>query len=150
MKECPYCGLENADDHAQCSTCHTPLSTPANLAEQGSLRSKEQYVISPQEQRFWDRMTFRQFAIVIVRLQALLMIIYAVEAVSHVLPYLNQIGGIFFSPIPVASELRLSVLMAILRVILYVVAAFVLIQRTEQLLSWMVKDSVQDQPPDKV
>ena len=68
MKKCIYCGLENADDAVMCTTCQTEfVTTPGGLPP--SLRSE--YLITPDEWRYWNRMTFRQFAVFIVRLAAL-------------------------------------------------------------------------------
>src|ERR1017187_6610737 len=86
MKECPYCGLQNPDEAVQCTTCHTSLTHPPPPAEPNS---SNEYEISPEEQRLWDRLTFRQFAILMIRLQAVWLLFYAALDATYLSRYLN-------------------------------------------------------------
>jgi hypothetical protein len=144
MKKCPYCGLENADDAVTCTTCRTEfVASPTPLPEALS----NEYLISPEEWRYWNRMTFRQFAVVIVRLAALWCFFEAVlELVSIVrytltLPYM-------LSTSRYGSPFGMDFYVFVLRVGIRVVAGFLLIFNGEKILSWLVKDGVQRQPPE--
>jgi hypothetical protein len=92
MKKCTYCGLENPDEAVMCSTCHTEFVAPSQPSP--PLPSDE-HVISPEEQRFWERMTFRQFAILIVRLQAVWLLFYAVIDATYLPGYFTRARGDF-------------------------------------------------------
>ncbi len=126
-----------------CSTCHTEFvaaspSTAPPLAQE--------YVMSWVEQRYWERMTFRQFAVVIVRLEALLLFFYAALDVT----YLPRFAiGMYraSSYYALTPEYRLEMVLAVLRILMNVAAGFALIMYTERILSWLVKDSVSKSPP---
>jgi hypothetical protein len=144
MKKCSHCGLENPDDAVVCSTCHTGFVTekPAPAAPLAEL--PDEYVISPLEQSFWQRMTFRQFAVLFVRLQALWFFFDAAVEATYLPNYIlefNQISSYSHA----SPSLRLNSSLLVLRIGLHVVAGFALIFNAEKLLSWLVKDSVQRQ-----
>lgn len=151
MKKCIYCGLENADDAVMCTTCHTEfVATPGGLPA----AIKNEYMISPDEWRFWNRMTFRQFAVVIVRLAGLWCFFEtALEATvfvrfTMILPYLisrpiGSMGGYPYS-LSLASEFFVP----LLRAGLCVVAGCILMFAPERLLSWLVRGAVLRQPPE--
>jgi hypothetical protein len=87
-------------------------------------------------------MTFRQFAILIVRLQAVWFVVYALIEATYLPGY--------FARARVAYSLMNSALFfAILRMILHVAAAIALIAHAERVLSWLVKDSIPKAPADK-
>lgn len=148
MKKCIYCGLENADDAVVCTTCHTEfVATPGGLPP--SLRNE--YLISPEEWRFWNRMTFRQFAVVIVRLAALWCFFEAaLEATTLaqymvILPFLMS-STRSYSPYPYAMVSQLF--LPVLRIGVCVVAGFVLFFNAARVLSWLVRGDVRRQPPE--
>jgi len=148
MKHCPYCGKDFADEIELCPVDgrrlepfgEAPVSTPPAPA------IRQQYVMSPEETRFWQRMTFRQFAILMVRLQAVWLFFNAIVEGTYLLNYLNLSSpyGAYFTMSPSA---KLSLFLLILRIILHVAAAIAVIQKAEAILGWLVKDSVQEQPP---
>src|SRR5262249_20284153 len=79
MKKCPYCGLENSDAAIECATCRA------------SLQSEEPTeTMNPQEMRFWQRMTRRQLALLIVRLQAVWLFFYAFVDLTYLPRYLAK------------------------------------------------------------
>ncbi|MGH7972137.1 MAG: hypothetical protein ACREIC_25770, partial [Limisphaerales bacterium] len=86
-----------------------------------------------EEQRFWERMTFRQFAALFLRLQAIWLLWYAALELTNIPAYIERsyAGVIHFSP----GAFRI-----ILRVILHVAAAVAVIQYAERILSWLVRD----------
>jgi hypothetical protein len=143
MKTCPYCGLENPDQALQCGTCHTALSIPPPpLPER-----KGEYVMPPEERRFWERITFRQFALLMVRLQAVWFLYYAVLDLTYLPYYLTELHRALGYP-SAAAAARRDLFFALLRVILSITAAAALIQNADRLLSWLVKDWFAKQPSD--
>ena len=86
-------------------------------------------------------MTFRQFAILMIRLQALYLLFYAAVDATYLSRYFT-----FFSTVSAYSALspaaKLDLLMLLLRIIAHVAAAIFLIQHGERVLSWLVKDCV--------
>lgn len=141
MKKCTYCGLENPDEAVMCSTCRTEFVAPSQLS---SPDPSGEYVISPEEKRFWERMTFRQFAILMIRLQAVWLLFYAVVDATYLPRYFR-----FSSPYPLYKQISFDVFLAILRIILHLAAAVALIQHAERVLSWLVKDCISEPPPNK-
>jgi hypothetical protein len=136
MKKCNYCGLENSDEATQCVTCHTDLAVPTSGAPQPQTRS----VTSLDEQHFWERMTFRQFAALFLRLQAIWLLWYAVLDLTYIPSYIGRTyaGGLYFSP---------GAFRWILRIVLHVAAAVAVIQYADRILSWLVRDWIRNQPP---
>ena len=142
MKKCTYCGLENPDESVECLTCHTSLTRPqATKAE-----PKGNAGISPEEQLFWEKMTFKDFAILMVRLQAVWLLINAVMYATYLPSYFTRARGTL-SYEPLYSQISPGLFFAILRIILNVALALALIQYAERLLRWLVKDSIPKSPP---
>ncbi len=147
MKKCVYCGLENADDAVMCATCHTEfVPTPGGLPP--ALRNE--YMISPEEWRYWHRMTFRQFAVVIVRLAGLWCFFTAALESSSLVQYMAVMP--FFMPnargIPSYPYALVQLFVPLLRVGVCVIAGFILFSNGERILSWLVRSAVQRQPPE--
>lgn len=92
-------------------------------------------------------MTFRQFAVLIIRLQALWLFFNAVLDGTYLPYYIREwtIGGSFTRASP---AMQLNSWMLLLRIALNVIGGIALILHTEKLLSWMIKDLVPQQPPD--
>lgn len=139
MKKCPYCGLENPEDAAVYATCKTELDprpsapvTPRELPE---------YKISPDEQRFWDKMTFRQFAVIVIRIQSLWLFFYAALDLTYLPRYFPPTGYLGTHP-SLTTAGTIEVTMTILRIALNVAAGVFLIQKTERILTWLVKDCI--------
>jgi hypothetical protein len=87
MKKCRDCGVEYPDDAAQCLTCHTALVVPSASAQHDP---KTEPVMSREEQRFWERMTFRQFTILFLKLQAVWLLFSAAVDVTYLPPYFTR------------------------------------------------------------
>jgi hypothetical protein len=139
MKKCNYCGFENPNEAVQCVTCHTPLVVPSQTAQP---EPSGEYVISPEEKCFWERMTFRQFAILMIRLQAVWLLFYAVIDATYLPRYFS-----LSSRSPLYTQISFTVFLAILRIILHVAVAVALIQHAERVLGWLVKDCIPKPPP---
>lgn len=140
MKTCSYCGVENPDDAVICSTCHTDFAdlTPP-------LKNRDEMSLA--EERFWQRMTFRQFAVLIVRLVALGLFFQALIEATEFLRFLANLSMVI-SPAVSYPLFRTDAILLMLRIGLRVIVGFVLLFNTEGLLSWLVKGSVLWQPPD--
>ena len=81
MKKCVNCGFESKDETLSCPSCSTDTFTSASPEALG-------HIISPEEQRFWERMTFRQFAVFLIRLQALYLFVEAINYATYLLDYI--------------------------------------------------------------
>ena len=124
MKKCVNCGFESADEAVRCPTCSTDTFTSTSPEALG-------HIISPEEQRFWERMTFRQFAVFIIRLQALWLLFSSVIEATHLLPYLMAHQR--FSTYP---------FLILLRGALYLAFAIICLRYAERIVSWFVKDII--------
>jgi hypothetical protein len=140
MKLCKSCGKEYSDNLEMCPEDGHPLSAIAEMPTAGSSseQAQESVVISSAEQRFWDRMTFREFAILIVRLQALWILFPVLVELTYLPGYLSTIyPEQRFVLLP--PDMKRSFYLALLRIALRSavgVAAFIY---AERLLSWLAK-----------
>jgi hypothetical protein len=101
--------------------------------------------MAPEERRFWEQMTFRQFTILFLRLQAVWLLFYAAIDVTYLPPYFARLNGAS-SYSASSSGARLGFFLALLRVILHVVAALAVIQYSERVVSWFARDWIPKQP----
>jgi hypothetical protein len=149
MKRCSDCGVEYPDEATLCVTCHTDLVAPSALAGQDS---ETEPGMSPEEHRFWERMTFRQFTSLFLRLQALWLLFNAAIEATFLPPYFSGFDALS-SHFLRSPALSLSFFLALLRIILHVVAALALIMYSERVVSWFARDwisaltSVDDKSP---
>ena len=150
MKHCTYCGKEYPDNLEVCpidgeslrGTGETP--TPTHLADADA----QSNVISTAEQHFWERMTFRDFGIVIVRLQALWILFPAIVELTYLPGYLSAIyPAERYNLLP--PDMRHSFDLALLRIALRVIVAVLAFQNADRLLSWLAKGLVSKQSPTK-
>jgi hypothetical protein len=134
MKKCANCSFDNPDDAMRCQSCNTTTFISASPESAGG------HIISPAEGRYWERMTFRQFAIVVIRIQALWFLINAALEVTYLPRYFVSTSmGIRMTS---SASGRLDLFMLILRMILNIAGAIAAIQFAERILSWLVKDSI--------
>jgi hypothetical protein len=128
MRKCSYCGLDNADEATHCATCQSDLLPPS-----AHTRPKSQIdtAMSPEEHRFWERMTFRQLAILFLRMQAVWFLFYAVFDVTYLPTDIIRLNDV--SPHAASAPgLKLNLFMTLLRVLLNATAALVVIQKAAQ------------------
>lgn len=93
-------------------------------------------------------MTFRQFAVLIIRLQAVWLVFDAIVDLSYLPTYIARFNN--SSPTSFSyGDVRRTLFLAILRTILHFAAAVALIQYADRVLSWLVRDWIQKPPPDK-
>ena len=90
MKKCANCAFESPDEAMSCPSCSTDTFISTSPEALG-------HIISPEEQQFWERMTFRQFAIFLIRLQALWLFFYAVIDASYLTDYLTPCRSFYTS-----------------------------------------------------
>jgi hypothetical protein len=128
MKKCANCGLESSDETISCPACSTDTFVSATPQVFG-------HTISPAEARFWERMTFRQFAVFLIRLQALWFIFEAINYCTYLLDYIS----------PTVHFTRYAYLV-VLRIGLHVALAIFCIRYADQIVSWFVKDIIPKPP----
>jgi hypothetical protein len=128
MKKCANCGLESPNEMISCPACSTDTFVSSSPEALG-------HIISPEEQRFWERMTFRQFAIFLIRLQALWFIFSGVVNATYLLEYL----------MPYTHFTRYSFLI-VLRVVLHFAFAIICLRYADRIVSWFAKDIIPKTP----
>lgn len=86
-------------------------------------------------------MTFRQFAILMIRLQALWLFFYGLLDATYLTRYLGVVSrsSVFMA---LSSYEKREFLMLVARILFHFVSGLLLIQKTEKILSWLVKDYV--------
>ena len=127
MKKCACCGVESADDAICCPSCSTDAFVSSSLDAVG-------HIISPEEQRFWERMTFRQFAVFLIRLQALWLFFYAAVNTTYLFQYLT----------PYINLTRYAY-MILFRIALHLAFAIICLRYSDRIISWFVKDIIPKQ-----
>lgn len=149
MKRCPYCGTEYPNEKVVCATDGNSLQligealvpkTPSDDSDRG-------YAISPEERRFWDRMTFRQFAILTIRLEAVSLLFTAALEATYLPRYISRAYSATTTYSDLASASKFDLFVMSLRIIIHVAIALALIQNAERVLSWLVRDLVEKPPP---
>jgi hypothetical protein len=128
MKKCANCGFESPDEAISCPSCSTDSFVSSSPEALG-------HIISPEEQRFWERMTFRQFAVFLIRLQALWFIFEAINYATYLVEYLT----------PNVHFTRYAYLI-VLRIVLHVALAIICIRYADRIVSWFVKDIIPKPP----
>lgn len=141
MKQCPFCGGEYSDQIELCPIDQTRLKSVG--ASQTPPAETMTRTISSEE-RFWSRMTFKELAALLLRIQALWLFFNAVIDATYLSRFAN-----LSSPVPSYVGLtpsgRLDLLMLIFRIILNVAVGFAVIQNAENILSWLVKDHIRQE-----
>jgi hypothetical protein len=130
MKKCANCGFECRDEMLSCPSCSSDTFVTTSPEALG-------HIISPEEQRFWERMTFRQFAVFLIRLQALWLIFTAIIDATYLLEYL----------VPPAHFTRYTFYIMV-RFVVHLALAIICIRHADRIVSWFVKDIIPKTPPD--
>jgi len=128
MKKCANCGFESPDEAMSCPSCSTDAFVSTSPEALG-------HIISPAEERFWERMTFRQFAIFFIRLQSFWLFFYAVIDASYLTDYLMPY--VHFTP---------HAYMIVLRVALHLAVGVFCLWYADRIVSWFVKDIIPKSP----
>jgi len=124
MKKCANCGFESPDEAISCPSCSTDAFVGSSPEALG-------HIISPEEQRFWERMTFRQFAVFIIRLQAVWLIFYAILEATYLVPYLTPY-----------VRFTIYATTIVFRGALHLALAIICIRYADRIVSWFVKDII--------
>ena len=132
MKKCANCGFESPDEAISCPSCSMDTFFAASPEALG-------HIISPAEQGFWERMTFRQFAVFLIRLQAFWFFFYALIEASYLTDY--------FSTEPPHLTFTFHAKMIVVRVAMHVAMGIFCIRYADRIMSWFVKDIVPQMPP---
>jgi hypothetical protein len=90
-------------------------------------------------------MTFRQFAVFLIRLQAVWLLFYAVEYSTYLHSYWTALDR--YKPgFPGYTDARHTFVWAILRIALHVGGAIICIRWPDRIVSWLVKDVIPQSP----
>ena len=122
MKKCANCAFESPDEALSCPSCSTDTFISTSPEALG-------HIISPEEQQFWERMTFRHFAIFFIRLQALWLFFNAALDATYLTDYLMP--TVRFTP---------HANMIVVRAALHVALGVICIRYADRIVSWFVKD----------
>jgi hypothetical protein len=141
MKTCLNCATENPDDALTCQSCGTTTFVTSSPEAIGG------HLITPAEKRFWERMTFRQFALLIIRMQALWFLVYVAIDITYLPQYFTKLHSATYG-ITEYAQARQSVFLALLRILMNAAGAMICIQCAENILSWLVKDLIPKSKPD--
>jgi len=147
MKQCTWCGKQYPDDADVCPLDGKTLGgvDDEQAARSSSPAPESDEMVTAKETQFWEEMNFKKFAALLLRLQALWLLFYAVVDATHLVPYFRVVAGAWsFSAM--SAGFKLEFFLLILRIALHVAAAVAVIQNAERLLSWLVKDWVKKQP----
>ena len=135
MKTCANCGIQNPDDAMRCQACSTTTFISSSREAIGG------HIISAEEQRFWQRITFRQFGVFFIRMQSVWFIFYTVYNLTYLPSYFPHFNEI------VSGDRRYPLFdtrafMEVLRIAMNFAAAIACIQFADRIVSWLVKDMV--------
>jgi hypothetical protein len=142
MKLCPYCGKEYPDDLQLCPVDNQLLQPAGTSKPEPSVAKTAERAISLEEKRFWSRITFRQFAIVMLRLQACWLFINAAVDLIYIPRYIKLYNTFYHSQVLIDKPGFYTLL---LRILINVGLGILIIQKAEKFLSWVVKDLVAEQ-----
>jgi hypothetical protein len=145
MKHCTYCGKEYPDDVVGvCPVDGNPLRG-AGEVQALSDGVQQPRAISPTEQRFWQRMTFREFAILIVRLQALWVLFPVVVELTYLPGYFSTLfPARRFDVLPL--DMKQTFYLALLRIALRAAVGIGAFLYADRLVSWLAKGLVKGTP----
>lgn len=136
MKKCTYCGRENQDEATHCKECATAFD---------ALSEASQPEMPVEIKHFWERMTFRDFAILLVRLQALWLLFYVAIDLTYLQSYISR-----FIPAPrydvLPIELQQTFHMAVLRMALRILVAVLAFKFADRLIDWLAKGLLKNPP----
>src|ERR1041385_3332776 len=143
MKSCTFCGKEYSDEVEVCSLDGRPLERIGGetLTETIAPAAESPAAISARESLFWEQMSFRKFAALMIRLQALWLLFYAVVDATYLPRYFRSLHYASIHSVA-ATDVKIDLFLAVLRILLHVAAALSLIQHAERFLSWLIKDWV--------
>jgi hypothetical protein len=137
MKKCANCGFECHDEMLSCPSCSSDAFVTTSPEALG-------HIISPAEQHFWQRMTFRQFTIVFIRFQSLFFLAYAIEDATYLImdiSSLHNLSGLGY------SDERHYVFWRLFTLLWHLAAFIACIRYADRIASWLIKDIIPKSPP---
>jgi hypothetical protein len=146
MKRCKYCGKEYPDEMSVCPIDQNTLQ-PTNeigIAVSQAIKAPQKSM-TVQERRFWEQMTFKQFAIILIRIQALWLLFYAFIDATYIPGYFTGLYGVT-SWTALSHGDRIRFVLLLFHIVLRIAAAVLLIQKAERILGWLVRDYILDSP----
>ena|SRR6266700_7069686 len=147
MKRCTYCGKEYPDDLEVCLADGNPLRAAGDVQSSRPLSDgvERPYPISPAEERFWERMTFREFAILVVRLQALWVLFPVIVELTYLPGYFSTFfPDRRFDVLP--PDMKQTFYLALFRIALRISVGVAAFLYAERLLSWLAKGLAKETP----
>ena len=138
MKKCANCGFENPDDVNNCQSCSTETFVASSTVTTGG------HIISPEENRVWERMTFRQFIILFIRVQAIWLLVYAVDEATYLPRYFAVLHNAMSDS--AFAHARNDLFWAFFRVIWHIAATIAVIRYAERIASWLIRDTIPREP----
>jgi hypothetical protein len=134
MKKCANCDFDNSDDATNCQSCNTETFVASSPAAIGG------HNISPEEQRFWQRMTLRKFTILFIRIEGLFFLAYAIDEATYLPGYFRHLHNAVNEAV-IADE-RSTIFWVLFRVFWHVAAVIAIIRYADRIASWLVKDAI--------
>jgi len=101
MKHCTYCGKEYPDELEKCPIDGNHLQRTGEVPETGG-SAEARDIMSPEEKSFWERMTLKEVAILLIRFQAVWFLFNAAIDATYLPRYLDF--GATNPPIPKCPE----------------------------------------------
>ena len=138
MKKCANCDFECSDEATNCPACSTDTFVSSSPEVIG-------HIISPEEDRFWKRMTFRQFAVILIRIQGLWFLFDSISFVTYLPSYWSRLHEKFLTPSEY-SDVRTAFFWELFRLAYHIAAGVLCLQYADRIISWLVKDIIPKQP----
>ena len=148
MKRCDQCRKEYSDEVDVCPVDGSTLRTIQPNAPPGSRPTFDRLAELPATERaFWSRLTLRQYAIIFVRLTAVSFIFNGVLEACALSNYID-ISSSYPTLATLTANGKLSLLMLAFRILALLGVGVFMIQNTESVLHWLVKDAIAAQATD--
>jgi hypothetical protein len=139
MKKCANCGFECDDEMLSCPSCSTDTFIGSSPEAIGG------HIISPMEQKFWEHMTFRQFAVLFIRFQSLFFLTYAIDDATNIPASITLLRNA--DTVAGHTYEQHHMFLLCFRAIWHFAAFVALIRYADRVASWLIRDTIPKQPP---
>jgi multisubunit Na+/H+ antiporter MnhG subunit len=96
------------------------------------------------QNQLWKKITLKQIFVALIRLQALWLFFNAAVYLTYLPSYLQKLH--YSTPYsPAYADAKFALLMELLRILMHVVAAMLIIQYTEPVLNYLLKDAADEE-----
>jgi hypothetical protein len=149
MKHCAYCGNQYPDELEFCPVDREPLKPVGNAiaVPPETDNPVTDAMVAERERQFWQAMNFKSFAALLIRIQALWFLVFALENATYLPRYFARLANAP-SHTNLAREAGFDLFWLILRMMVYVGSALGAIQYAESILGWLTRNWVAHQPPE--